>query len=269
MGEREEVHRCAVDERLVAPESGFEAIDGQVLHVSPADREHASRHSKLAALLEACCAAGYDAAVDMLKRTSERNDFAPDASVYPVAEEPETGGRQLEVLAFQIVSTETIGHAQKKARAFRGRGVKRVFAIDVERKRVLEYSEVTGVFEILSNTTKLEDATLAAPLEVEALLDATKVDDAIARALLTKKNEVIKAAMASATATATAATEADARGEARGRAQGQAEGRVQGRADGRHRAKCERVALGDRCFDQLSQDGELLSCAVDERVHHR
>jgi hypothetical protein len=61
-----------VDERLVMPESGYEVVDGQVVRVSPADPPHASRHSKVSALLEAYVVPGYDAA-----RTSALGDMAP------------------------------------------------------------------------------------------------------------------------------------------------------------------------------------------------
>ena len=80
-----------VDERLVMPETRFEIIDGEVIYVSPADPPHATRHSKLSALLEAYAAPGYEAASDMLTRTSEKGDMAPDGSVYPLAPDPNTG----------------------------------------------------------------------------------------------------------------------------------------------------------------------------------
>jgi hypothetical protein len=87
-----------VDTRLVAPESRYEIEDGRVRYVAPADEPHATRHSKLSALLEAHVADDFDVASDMLTRTSELEDFAPDASVFPRARNPETGGRQLEQL---------------------------------------------------------------------------------------------------------------------------------------------------------------------------
>src|SRR5580700_7264431 len=117
----------AVDERLVAPESGYEVIDGEVVRVPPCDEPHGSRHSKISALLEIYAAKGYDVASDMLTRTSEKGDLAPDASVFPEARDPVTGGRRLEELAFEVLSTEELSHAAKKARALCGRGVRRVF----------------------------------------------------------------------------------------------------------------------------------------------
>ena len=89
----------APDTRLVAPESRYEIHDGQVAYCLPADQAHGSRHSKVQAVLEAYVADDFDVACDMLTRTSVLDDMAPDASVYPSAPDPVTGGRQLEQLA--------------------------------------------------------------------------------------------------------------------------------------------------------------------------
>jgi hypothetical protein len=130
----------AIDERLVMPESRYEVVDGQVARVSPAEPPHASRHSKLSSLLEAYRVEGYDAASDLLTRASELSDMAPDGSVYPLGHDPETGGRLLEELAFEVVSTETLAHAGQKAARLVERGVRRVFAVDVGRGCALEWS---------------------------------------------------------------------------------------------------------------------------------
>ena len=182
-----------VDARLIMPETRYEVLDGEVVEVSPSDQPHGSRHSKLSSLLEAYAAEGYDAACDMLTRTSEKNDIAPDGSVYPIAPHPSTGGRQLEELAFEVVSTETLSHAGRKAAHLVERGVRRVFAIDVERRRGLEWSRAAGTWEILAPSATIVDAALAAPLAVHDLVGAAKTDDAVARALLAKKNHVIEA----------------------------------------------------------------------------
>ena len=150
----------AVDERLVMPETRFEIIDGEVIYVSPADPLHASLHSKLSALLEAYVAPGFNAASDMLTRTSEKGDMAPDGSIYPLAPDPETGGRQLEHLAFEVVSSETVAHAGRKAAALRARGVRRVFGLDAERRRALEWSTDTQSWEVLHPGAVISDPTL-------------------------------------------------------------------------------------------------------------
>jgi hypothetical protein len=133
----------------------------------------------------------FDVASDMLTRTSETNDFAADVSVFPCAPDPETGGRQLEQLAFEVVSTESLGHAAAKAAKLVARGVRRVFAIDVRRARALEWSTSPASWSLLDPGTHIEDPALAAPLPVNALLHAAKADDAVARALIVKRNPEI------------------------------------------------------------------------------
>src|SRR5262245_16479747 len=99
-----------VDERLVTPETPYEILDGVLVYVPPADPPHAMRQAKLAALVEAHAASDFVVAVEMLTRTSKTNDFAPDVSVFPAARDPVTGRRQLEHLAFEVASTESLGH---------------------------------------------------------------------------------------------------------------------------------------------------------------
>lgn len=178
------------------PECGYEIVGGEVFAVSPAHEPHGSRHSKLSALLEAYAQDGYNAACDMLTRTAEREDFAPDGSIYPLARDPSTGGRQLEELAFEVVSTESLAHAGRKATSLIRRGVRRVFAIDVERERGLEWSTATDGWEILGADAAIDDAVLVAPLSVRDLVSASRSDDAVARALLARGNPVMTEALA-------------------------------------------------------------------------
>jgi Uma2 family endonuclease len=193
--ERRPRARPAVDERLVMPETRYEVIDGKIEYVPPADEPHGTRHSKLSAILEIYAGPGYDVASDMLTRTSEKEDMAPDASVFPQARDPETGGRQLEELAFEVLSTERLGHAARKARELTGRGVRRVFAINVERRRALEWSPGTDTWEMLPPDGVIDDPALALPLPLRPLVEAAKADDAIAAALLVKKNPLIEKAL--------------------------------------------------------------------------
>lgn len=201
-----------MDERLVMPETRFEIIDGEVVYVAPADEPHGTVHASLSAVLKAHAAPGYETAVDMLTRTSEKGDMAPDASVFPVERDPETGGRKIEQLAFEVVSTERLAHAGRKARALIGRGVRRVFAIDVARRRALEWSRETDAWEMLPTGGSIADVTLVRPLAVAPLVDSALADDAIAKALLAKKNPVIEEALA----------EAEQRGKERGVLRGKA-----------------------------------------------
>jgi len=205
-----------VDERLAAPETRFEVEDGRWVHVAPADEPHGESHSRIDGLLRAHRAEGYSIAVDMLTRTSRSDDIAPDVSVYPTARDPRTGGRQLEELAFEIASTESLGHAGSKAAKLVGRGVRRVFALDLDRVRALEWSKEAGRWSILDRGTQIEDPALAVRLPIDALLDAARADDAIVRAWRRKRHPEFIAERA----------EGEAAGEAKGRAEGRAEALV-------------------------------------------
>jgi hypothetical protein len=210
-----------VDANIVTPETRYEMFDGVLVHVPPAKEPHGTRHSKAAALVEAHAAPDFDVACDMLTRTSHATEFAPDVSVFPRARNPVTGGRQLEHLAFEIVSTESLGHASERAAALCKRGVRRVFAIDIVRVRALEWSSSLGTWSLLDRNSHIADAALAAPLPISALLSAATVDDAVARALIIKRNAVIEADRA----------DSNARSLAEGLARGRIEGLIQHRAE--------------------------------------
>jgi len=184
-----------VDTRLVAPESRYEIEDGRVNYVPPADEPHGTRHSKISALLEAHARNDFEVASDMLTRTSEFDDMAPDVSVFP-RDRDEAGGRKLEQLAFEVASTESLSEAGRKADKLMGRGVRRVFVIDVTRQRAFEWSPEQQGFRSLERDSAIEDHALAAPLPIEALVHAAKADDAMAHALLAKRNPVLEAALA-------------------------------------------------------------------------
>jgi Uma2 family endonuclease len=200
----------AVDERLVMPESRFEVIDGEVFYVAPCDEPHGTVHASLSAILKAHAAPGYQTAVDMLTRTAQKGDMAPDASVFPLARDARTGGRQIEALAFEVVSTESLPHAATKARRLLARGVRRVFAIDVERRAALEWSQRMDGWEILSKNGSIADVTLVRPMAVAALVDATLADGEVAAALLAKKEPVLMNALAEAAAEAARQAKAEA-----------------------------------------------------------
>jgi Uma2 family endonuclease len=185
-----------IDDRLVEPETRYEMYDGELVYVSPADPPHGELHLQLAALIEAHTGMEFEAAADLLTRTSKVDDVAPDVSVYPDAPHPETGGRQLEQLAFEIVSTQSLGHAAIKAAKLAARGVRRVFAIDVERSRVLEWSAALGTWHELDAAGHIADPALEVPLPIEAMIHAAKADDAVAHALVARHNPVIEAVRA-------------------------------------------------------------------------
>jgi Uma2 family endonuclease len=184
-----------VDARLVAEDCGHEILDGRLVEVPPAHEPHGERHSKINALLEAFVLEDHNVACDMLTRTSKTSDIAPDASVYPRARDPHTGGRQLEVLAFEIVSTQTLADAGGKARSLASRGVRRVFAVDVPHARVFEWSRDADDWQLMPDAGAIDDPCLVQPLPVPALAKAARADDAMAAALLAKRNPVIVEAL--------------------------------------------------------------------------
>jgi Uma2 family endonuclease len=193
------------DEHIAEPETRYEIIDGERVYVPPAKEPHATEHGGLAYLLGAHVGPGYRWAVDMLTRTSETSDFAPDASVFAAERDPDTGGRRIEELAFEIASTQSRASATRKASGLAERGVRRVFCLDLRRDQLLEWDRAAGDWRALAANDAIDDRCFVRPLPVAALLDAAARDDAVARALLAKRNPVIERAVA--------------KGEARGRAE--------------------------------------------------
>jgi len=216
-----------IDDRLVEPDTRYEMYDGELVYVSPADPPHGEHHLQLAALIEAHTGFEFEAAADLLTRTSRVDDVAPDVSVYPDAPDPRTGGRQLEQLAFEIISTQSLGRATTKAVKLTARGVRRVFAIDVERSRVLEWSTDRDTWHELDAAGHIADPALEVPLPIEAMVHAAKADDAVARALVARHNPVIEAV------------------RAEDRAAGKAEGKIEGKAEGKIEALIAILAARD------------------------
>jgi hypothetical protein len=89
-----------------------------------------------------------------------------------------------------------------------------VFAIDVERSRGLEWSARTEGWEILAADAVIEDPALVLPLAIHDLVAAMDADDAVARALLAKRNGVLTASIDAAAAEAVARATADAKAQA-------------------------------------------------------
>jgi Uma2 family endonuclease len=182
----------AVDDRLAVPGTRYEVMDGERVYVPPADELHGENHADLSTLLRMHVIAEYAVAVDMLTRTSKTDDIAPDASVYPRARDPQTGGRQLEQLAFEVASSQSLGRAAHKANKLIGRGVRRCFAIDVRRARVLEWSREHARWDALAQGSAIDDPVFAIPVPVAALVDAAQVPTAVARALIAQRHPVIE-----------------------------------------------------------------------------
>ncbi len=224
-----------IDERLAPPETRLEYLNGVEIFANPADPPHAVEHSELTYVLRAPTAPGYRCAVDMLTRTSEASDIAPDCSIFPEAPDPVTGGRQLEELAFEVSSEQALSVPTIKARELTKRGVRRVFCILVKQRRILEWSrEVDGWATVPANAV-IEDKCLVTPLPVRALLDATAADESVVRALLAKHVPFLEQTLQQARA------EGEAKGKAEGEAKGEAKGKAEGEAKGEAKGKAEAI----------------------------
>ena len=212
----------AVDERLVAPESRAEIIDGQLIRTMGSNQPHGTRHFDAAGLFFGLLADGYSGAVDMLTRADEDNDAAPDVSVFPSAPDPATGGRQLEEIALEVLDTERMAHATRTVEKFAARGVRRLFAVRVANRAVYEWNHAHRDWEELGADAVLEDRCFRGPFPVAAFVDRVVAEEAIARALLARRNRVLVAAM----------QEERERGHQQGHQQGRELGHKQGRDDG-------------------------------------
>src|SRR5436853_236765 len=94
-----------LDEHLVEPEvTRDEIIGGRRVVAMPALEPHAGQQSDLDYVLRAHVAPGYKTAADLLTRHDYDADFASDACIYGQGADPETGGRRLEEVVFEIVS---------------------------------------------------------------------------------------------------------------------------------------------------------------------
>ena len=198
-----------LEDHLVEPETPYEMLDGELIYVPPCDPPHAEREAQLCALIAMHVAPGFNVGADLLTRTSKVDDIAPDVSIYPPPD-PETGKRRLQQLAFDVVSTQSLGYAARKAAKLVTRGVRRVFAIDVERSRALEWSAALGTWSLFDPAGQIADPTLAVPLAIGQLIRSAKIDDAVARALIAKRNPVIEAVRAEGRAEGHAAGKAEA-----------------------------------------------------------
>lgn len=178
----------AVDERLIAPHQRQEVLDGKLIYSPPAGEEHGSKHWQVPTLLGMLLAEGYAGAIDMLTRTSLLSDVAPDASIYPVARDPKTEGRQLEELAFEIRSEQALTLTTQKARALVGRGVRRVFLIDLKDDIVCEWNRRRKQWQELAKDASINDRCFRVPVPIAALLDRTRANEAVIEAILARED---------------------------------------------------------------------------------
>ena len=214
-----------VDERLVMPEQRYEVIEGQVVYAAPSDQPHGTKVLDLATLLRSHLKPGYLGAVDMLMRSNRFSDFAPDASIFPEAKDPKAGGRKLEELVFEIIDSQPLSDVTRKARLMVGRGGRKVFCLDLPKKRVLRWSARKDDWVELGEAIA-DSKCLVKSIPVKALLNAAEVDEATAAALLAKGTMTLRLALDQS------------------KAEGKAEGLREGEAKGE---KAMQEAISDLC----------------------
>ncbi len=189
------------DEHVVEPETDQEMIDGQIMRALPADPPHADRQVAIGYVLNATVAPDYVASSELLTRVSEDSDFATDVCIRKAGKDAD-GHRHLEELSFEIKHTQSESDIRKRARYLTRRGVRRVFAVYVRVKKqdgeeqviagpIKEWSIEKDDWIVLAEDAKIEDRCLCRPVAVRALLDAFEADNAVAHALIDKKNPVL------------------------------------------------------------------------------
>ncbi len=214
--------RLAPDDHLARPEYGEfgeEVIDGVRMECSPATEEHADPQCRLAAVVSVCTAKGYVASTELLTRTEAESDFATDVCVRQGGVDPETGGRYLEELSFEVAHTQTLENLEKvRVPKLLRAGVRRIFAILVQESDVLEWSAEDGEWMAWGPEDEIRDRVFVQPLEIKAILDAAQVDQLVSKAQLTKREPYLMSVIKQRE------EKALARGEARGEAKGEARG---------------------------------------------
>lgn len=200
-----------LDEHLVGPETRDEIVRGRRVTAQPALPPHGDTHCELDYVVRAHVRLGYISSTDLLTRTGAESDFATDTCVRKAGVNRETGQRWLEELAFEVVYTQSTKDITERAEDLTARGVRRLFAVFVKERAVKEWSPGARAFHALAPGSAIEDPCLNRPIPVAALLSAAEADNAVARALVAKRNPVIVAE----------------------KADSKAEGRVEGKAEGK------------------------------------
>ncbi len=129
---------------------------------------------------------GYGAATDLLTRHDEESDFATDTCVRKKGVDPETGGRYLEEIAFEVVSEQKERYVREKALRMHRHGVRRIFAVWASDQRICEWSPESQSWRPLVADSWIEDPCFVLPLAVAALFDSAAADNAVAAALIAK-----------------------------------------------------------------------------------
>lgn len=183
---------------MAPPETRVEYLDGMELFAAPSDEPHGNQHSQVDRVVGAHVKAPYQVAVDMLTRTEEASDFAADVAVYEPIFNRKTGektGRKLEEIAFEVVHHQSQAVPTKKAIQLVARGVRRVFCVFVNQRKLCEWSREHGRWETLSPDATIEDRCFVRPITASGMIDWVLADDEVAKALLVKRPPAVVAAL--------------------------------------------------------------------------
>ncbi len=191
--ERREIERRLppVDQHIVTPETTRDqVIRGRHVIAMPSLPEHGDPHFSLDYLLGAHVKEGYVGSTDLLTRVAERSNFASDTCVRKKGVDPKTGERYLEELAFEVVNEQSNRDINEQAEDMTARGVRRVVAVFVKKRKVCEWSTATSSWQELDLDGTFTDPTLARPIRVRDFLYSDETDNAVVHALVDKGNRV-------------------------------------------------------------------------------
>jgi hypothetical protein len=191
-----------LDEHVVRPETREERVRGARIIAQPALAPHGDRHFGLDFVLGGHVRAGFIGSTDLLTHVLHGSDFASDTCIRKEGNDPATGNRFLEEVAFEIVHEQPLKKVTERAEDWSRRGVRRVFGIFVKKGTVEEWQPAAKAWRALDPGGSISDPCLVRPLSVKALLDIAVAKNEVARALEAQDNPAILAMKAAETAAA-------------------------------------------------------------------
>jgi hypothetical protein len=182
-----------LDQHVVRPETREEMVRGERIFAQPALAPHGDGHFRLDFVLGGHVSTGYVGSTDLLTHVLHGSDFASDTCIRREGEDPATGDRFLEEVAFEVVHEQPLKKATERAEDWSRRGVRRIFGIFVKKGTVEEWLPKAKKWRAVDLGGVISDPCLVRPLSVKALLDAAVAEDEVARALEAKGNPAILA----------------------------------------------------------------------------
>ena len=138
-----------VDDHVVKPETREEMVRGERIYAQPALAPHADRHFGLDFVLGGHVREGYVGSTDLITHVLHGSDFASDTCIRKDGENPKTGERYLEELAFEVIHSQPVQKATERAEDWSTRGVRRVFGIFVKKGTVEEWVPRKRIWRLL------------------------------------------------------------------------------------------------------------------------